>query len=171
MGSFWDFSIAFYARSGVAEACLELQERSGADVNVLLFLLYIAREGRMLGAGDVERIDALAAPWRQTVVVPLHSVRRALKAAVGAFGPDITAALRTEVKRIELAAERVQQDGLERLAPRETMGSPCIDAGACARIHLALYGDHIGGLERDLSDRILAQFDAFTCQQHFSRAP
>ena len=155
---FWDFSLAFYARPGVAEACLELQERCGADVNVLLYLLYLARNGRLLAAADIERIDALAAPWRQTVVIPLRGVRQALKASVGAFHPDATAALRTEVKRIELAAERVLQETLERLAPAEAMGTPCPDPSTCARVHLQLYGDRIGAATSSSSERIAAQF-------------
>ncbi|MGH8662852.1 MAG: TIGR02444 family protein [Burkholderiales bacterium] len=162
--AFWDFSFAFYARPGVARACLELQESCGVDVNVLLFLLYLARSRRLLVAADVERIDALATPWRQAIVIPLRNVRRALKAPVGAFHPDATAALRTEVKRIELAAERVQQETLERLAVDEALGTPCLDPAACARVHLQLYGDRIGALEGDPSERILAQFAALVSQ-------
>jgi uncharacterized protein (TIGR02444 family) len=155
---FWDFSLAFYARPGVAEACLELQESCGADVNVLLYLLYLARSGRLLAAADVEHIDALAAPWRQAVVIPLRNVRRALKMPVGAFHPSATAALRTEVKRNELAAERVQQETLERLAPGDATGTPCADPIACARVHLQLYGDRIGAPPCNPSERIAAQF-------------
>ena len=51
--SFWDFSLAFYAMPGVADACLQLQDGCGADVNVLLFLLYRARDGYMLSAAEV----------------------------------------------------------------------------------------------------------------------
>lgn len=159
-GSFWDFSLAFYALPGVAEACLALQERCGVDVNVLLFLLYLARVGRLLSPVDVEKIDALAAPWRQAVVVPLRSVRRALKESVGEFRPDATAALRTEVKRIELAAERVQQETLERLFPLGAIGEPHADSAACARIHLERYGARMSGLERDAAELILTRFTA-----------
>jgi uncharacterized protein (TIGR02444 family) len=158
--SFWEFSLAFYAMPGVADACLALQDACGADVNVLLFLLYRARGGRMLSAAEVRHIEALAAPWRQTVVVPLRTVRRALRAPVGAFQPDLTAALRTEVKRIELAAERVQQETLERLAAVEAVGTPSSDPAACARIHLQRYGDCIGALAHEPTERILARFAA-----------
>jgi uncharacterized protein (TIGR02444 family) len=162
---FWNFSLAFYARPGVADACLELQERCGADVNVVLFLLYLARRGRRLTAADVERIDAWAAPWRQAVVIPLRGVRRVLKTPVGAFHPEATAALRTEVKRIELAAERVQQEALERLALETALGVPCPDPAACARLHLQLYGDRIGALARGPSARIAAQFAALAAEE------
>ena len=34
---FWDFSLEIYAKPGVAQACLALQDECGADVNLLLF--------------------------------------------------------------------------------------------------------------------------------------
>jgi len=167
--SFWDFSLAFYAMPGVAEACLQLQDSGGADVNVLLFLLYRARNGCMLSAAEVRHIEALAAPWREAVVVPLRTVRRTLKAPVGAFPPQLTAALRTEIKRIELAAERVQQETLERLAAIEAPGAACMDSAACARVHLQHYGDCIGTLADDATEQILGQFVALVREPSRSR--
>jgi uncharacterized protein (TIGR02444 family) len=167
--SFWDFSLAFYAMPRVADACLQLQDGCGADVNVLLFLLYRARNGCMLSVAEVRHIEALAAPWRQAVVVPLRTVRRVLKAPVGAFQPQVTAALRTEVKRIELAAERVQQETLERLAAIEAPGTACTDPAACARVHLRHYGDCIGTLADDATEQILAQFAALVREPSRSR--
>src|SRR3954470_3940357 len=38
---FWNFSLELYAGEGVAEACLDLQERRGCDVNVLLFCCWL----------------------------------------------------------------------------------------------------------------------------------
>ena len=165
-GSFWDFSLKFYALPEVADAFLELQDRSGADVNVMLFLLYLARAGRLLGAADIARIDTLAAPWRETVVAPLRSVRRALRSPVGEFQPGATAALRSDVKRIELAAERLQQEMLERLT--DALPEPGGDGPAvCARIHLERYARRLGGLEPGPAARILERFAAAasTCQR------
>ncbi len=157
--SFWNFSTAFYALPGAAETCLELQDRNGADVNVLLFLLHLARAGRLLGPADVARIDALAAPWRKAVVAPLRGVRRVLKAPVGAFEPAVAARLRDEVKRIELAAERLQQETLERLAAAGMPAGAGTDPAACARAHLAAYGEAIGGLDAAAAGRILERFE------------
>ena len=39
---FWKFSLGYYRGAGVSEACLELQDRCGVDVNVVLFLLWMA---------------------------------------------------------------------------------------------------------------------------------
>lgn len=158
---FWDFSLAFYAQPEVAEACLALQDRHEADVNVVLYLLFLARRGRLLDEADVAGVQALAEPWRRTVVEPLRGVRRALKAPVGAFEPRATAALRTEVKRIELAAERLQQETLERLAAADTLGRPCADRARCARTHLDIYADRIAAEGSGAAARLLELFLAF----------
>ena len=44
--SFWAFSLEFYARPGVAEACLALQDRHGLDVNILLLCCWLGWSGR-----------------------------------------------------------------------------------------------------------------------------
>ena len=41
--SFWSFSLTVYGRPGVEAACLELQDRFGADVNLALYCLWIGR--------------------------------------------------------------------------------------------------------------------------------
>lgn len=101
----WDFSLAVYARPGVPAACLDLQDRLGMDVNVLLFAAWA---GLACGAGlsreALERIDSAVAPWRAEVVRPLRAVRRRVK------GED--ADLYERLKAAELAAERTQQDRL-----------------------------------------------------------
>ena len=43
---FWNFSLELYAGEGVAEACLDLQERRGCDVNILLFCCWLGASGR-----------------------------------------------------------------------------------------------------------------------------
>src|SRR5690242_15483628 len=143
---FWPFSLDFYARPRCSEACIELQDDAAADVDLVLYLLFLAREGRQVESAEIERIDALAAPWRAEVVEPLRRLRRRLKTAVGAFEPPLTAVLRGEVKRLELAAEELQQTTLERLAPPASLGSPAPSKAEAARANLAAYGRYLGGL-------------------------
>src|SRR5471030_292758 len=38
---FWNFSLEIYAAEGVSGACLDLQERRGCDVNILLFCCWL----------------------------------------------------------------------------------------------------------------------------------
>ena len=81
---FWQFSLDFYRRDGVAEACLTLQDRLGLDVNILLYAAWLASQGRTASVADFEQVDLLVAPWREEVIRPLRRIRRWLKEP----GPD-----------------------------------------------------------------------------------
>ena len=55
---FWRFSLQFYHLPKVADACIALQEEAGVDVNLLLFLLWHARQRRRLSAAEVAALEA-----------------------------------------------------------------------------------------------------------------
>ena len=59
---FWRFSLQFYRLPKVADACIALQEEAGVDVNLLLFLLWHARQRRRLSAADVAALEAKIGP-------------------------------------------------------------------------------------------------------------
>lgn len=117
---FWHFSIDRYARPGVAEACLRLQDRDGLDVNLVLFSLWCGATGRSLDTETLRGAVAACRPWRQTVLLKLRALRRALKPGVANVPAERAAALRERIKGLELEAERVQQEILVRLAPAAT---------------------------------------------------
>lgn len=156
--AFWAFSLAFYARPDVPDACLALQDHAGADVNVLLYLLHLARSGRRLDATDVERIESAVAAWREGVVRPLRGVRRLLKAPPTGFDDAATAELRSQLKRIELEAERLQQLVLERDLPADTVGHAHDDAAECARRNVGLYAGRLGGFPPAAVETLLRRF-------------
>jgi uncharacterized protein (TIGR02444 family) len=112
-GTFWRFSVAFYAQPGVAQACLALQDRSGADVNLVLLALWLGRQGHRLGAGPGRQLARLARGWQDPVVAPLRAVRRHLKRRADLPWPEPVAAWRSELARIELGLEQVEQLLLE----------------------------------------------------------
>jgi uncharacterized protein (TIGR02444 family) len=112
-GAFWRFSVDFYARPGVAEACLALQERSGADVNLVLLALWLGLQGHRLGAGPGRRLARLARDWQDPVIAPLRAVRRHLKRRADLPWPEPVAAWRAELAGIELGLEQVEQLLLE----------------------------------------------------------
>jgi uncharacterized protein (TIGR02444 family) len=128
---FWDFSLAAYGKPGVAAACLRLQDQAAADVNLLLYFCWAAAvRDDALDRTEVGEAVARTQAWREGVVAPLRAVRRRMKEGMAGPPPESVEALRAEVKRIELEAERMQQDLLYRLAaggPRKAAG------GAAAR--------------------------------------
>jgi len=100
---FWEYSLTLYAREGVAPACLQLQDQHGVDVNLLLYACYAACCGLELGVSELAAMDARIAGWRSRAVQPLRRQRRELREREGAES------LRQQVVRLELLAERAQQ--------------------------------------------------------------
>jgi uncharacterized protein (TIGR02444 family) len=120
----WDFSLAVYARDGVAPACLSLQARRGADVNLLLFCLWVGAEGRgALDARHLAGAQGAVGRWHAEVVRGLRAVRTRLKQGFGfeqGFGPvtpGLATALRKRVGAVELEAEHLEQLILAAQAP------------------------------------------------------
>lgn len=99
----WDFSLELYARPGVAAACVEAQDRFAADVNLLLYAAWLARQGLELDRDQWRRLAATVAEWRQRVIQPLRALRRDWRTLPAA------ATLREQVAALELAAEQSQQ--------------------------------------------------------------
>jgi uncharacterized protein (TIGR02444 family) len=127
---FWRFSLRTYRVPGVSEAFLELQDSAGADVNFLLYLLWLALNGRRLE--DAEIVEAMGdvAAWRNDVVVPLRNVRRFLREIPAGFDANATTRLRADIKRAELESERLQQDAFYRRRWLEELGAAAEPAEA-----------------------------------------
>jgi len=136
---FWHFSLRFYRAPEVAEACIRLQDEAGVDVNLFFFLLWNASLKRRLSASDVEAIDRHVAGWRQSAVIPLRDVRRALKSASRLIDPATSEVFRTKVKGLELEAERLQQEALYAFAQSAALGEPAASAEEAARANIAAY--------------------------------
>lgn len=111
MTSLRAWAVEIYARPGVADACLVLQDRWGLDVNLVLFAMWRGPAPDVLqAAGD---LSARFAP----VTAGIRSARRALKARPPAAPPDLIETARSRLKAIELEIELAELDALERIAP------------------------------------------------------
>jgi uncharacterized protein (TIGR02444 family) len=115
--SFWDWSLAAYARAGAAEALLHLQDSHRQSVPYLLWALWAASGGRALAPDRLAQGAALAGRWEGAAVAPLRTARRALKGGMQGMAPGVGEALRERIKALELDAERALIDALEPLAP------------------------------------------------------
>ena len=117
MARFWDWSLEVYARPGVAEACLDLQDAHGQSVPVLLWAAWAGIEGRALGDDALVEGIALARGWEAMAVGPLRRIRRALRPSMPGIADPAREALRLQVKAAELDAERALMEALEALTP------------------------------------------------------
>ncbi|MRG72853.1 TIGR02444 family protein [Alphaproteobacteria bacterium HT1-32] len=113
---FWDFSLRVYGQAEVPAACLRIQAAFGADVNILLYLCWLAARGIAVSDTDIEAVVTASGRWHREVVIPLRQIRTKLKS--DSLGAEATEAesFRSSVKRLELTAEQHEQDllyGLE----------------------------------------------------------
>ncbi|CAM3654591.1 hypothetical protein BOSP111201_18520 [Bordetella sputigena] len=133
-GSFWAFSLAIYARPGVPDACLGLQDGHGLDVNVLLFALYAGQRGIALGIDDYAALETVVSDWRRQVVAPLRGIRRHVKTTLGGEGggPSMEREVYEAIKRAELAAERAQQARMEQWLAARPTADPAGAGAGCA---------------------------------------
>jgi uncharacterized protein (TIGR02444 family) len=140
--SFWRYSLRAWRAPAIARACLALQDRCGADVNLLLFCCWTGRAGRRLGARELKSALAAVARWQQEVVRPLRRARR----AIGKDVPGLRR-LRRRVAAAELAAERVEQALLGRQASRlrgpARRAAPALATRANLGGYLGLHGGRI----------------------------
>lgn len=110
--SLWDWSVRAYARPGVQDICLSLQDDDGQSVCLLLWAAW-------RGPVDEETLEAAvdtAHSWHRTAIEPVRAVRRTLKKPVPDMDDARRLALREEIKRVELSAERGLLDELEGVA-------------------------------------------------------
>ena len=136
---FWRFSLRFYRQPGVADACIALQEQAGVDVNLLLFLLWHAAQKRALSRADVAELERRIAPWRNMTVIPLRTMRRALKSPPTLVAGARAELFRTKIKAVELEAERLQQEAMHELVRASPCGREAPSTHAAARANVAAY--------------------------------
>ena len=116
---FWDFSLATYGRPGVASACIALQDRRGADVNLLLLCCWLGASGRgRVEADELDRALAVSRPWQEAVVAPLRRLRRRLKSRPAAAPGASVEAVRRGIAAAEIDAEHAEQLMIAAAVPR-----------------------------------------------------
>lgn len=157
---FWRFSLHFYRQAGVAEACIALQDECGVDVNLMLFLFWIAAAGQQLSSTDVKHLDEAVRGWRDLTIVPIRNLRRKLKGAPTLVETGKQEAFRTKIKAIELDAERLQQEALYTRSRSFARGGNA-PPPAAARVNLAAYERVLNArFAPAIVDRLVSAFDA-----------
>ncbi|HEY1447791.1 MAG TPA: TIGR02444 family protein [Caulobacteraceae bacterium] len=113
----WDYALAAWRRPGVSETALELQDRHGQCVPLLLWRAWATADGRRIDGGCLEAAVSIARAWEPEIIAPLRRARRALGKTPE--GPDDGAIqrLRQAVRASELDAEKALLEALEGLTP------------------------------------------------------
>lgn len=122
----WAFALAVYARPGVSEACLALQNEAGVDVMLLLMAAFVAVKHRILLAPDeIKAMDEACRPWREQIVWRLRAIRAELKTGPQPAPNNETGQFRSKIKALELEAEKLEN---RLLAERVPLGHAGKDA-------------------------------------------
>lgn len=114
---FWDFSLAYYAQPQVAECCLQLQDSHGANVNLMLWSLWLEQCRITLTAEKLTEAKARIQKWDTDYVQVLRQLRRSMKNEFY-FDNLAAAEVREHIKTAELSAEKCEQEWLETLTNR-----------------------------------------------------
>jgi len=140
----WNYALSLYARPGVAEACLALQERHGIDVNLVLCCCWAAAERRRLAEPDMRRLIDRVAAWHGAVVRPLRAVRRWLKPHTG---DPLVAALRKRLAALEIETEHYEHIRLAEAAP----GAPAEEPESAANLAQGNIATYFAVIGRDMT--------------------
>ena len=135
----WAFCLALYARSEVEEACLNLQDRHGFDVMLVLFCVYAGRVGQALDRATLDDAIAIGRSWGSDIVGPLRLVRRRLKTPPVGVDPHDAYRLRTRLQALEQDAERIQHEQLSKL-----LSGKSVPSAQTARANLRAYAQALG---------------------------
>lgn len=119
------FANALYCQPGMADRLLTLQDRYGADVNLLLLCCWYGLEHGRLSATLLPRARQLAKEWHTQIIGPLRDCRRRMKttrpgAALISGCEDGYRALREQIKAAELAAEQQLERELQQLCEQDS---------------------------------------------------
>ena len=140
----WRFSLELYRAPGFSDACIRPQDEIGVDVNIVFFLLWNASLKKQFSADDVRATDRAVAAWRDTAVIPIRNIRRALKDAPILPDPGVVEGYRTKIKAIELEAERLEHEALSDFFQEAAPGTPAASATEAARANIAAYENYLG---------------------------
>jgi uncharacterized protein (TIGR02444 family) len=120
--AFWQFSVALYAAPGVSHACIQLQDQWQANVNLMLWLVWLEQRNQSAEREVITQAEAAIAPWHAQTLQPLRELRRHLGSQRSTPNHDDNCPAKEELyqqlKAAELLAEKIQQRTLVELSSR-----------------------------------------------------
>ncbi len=96
----WRFSKNIYRKGEVSETLLHLQDKFSIDVNMILFVAWLASINRSITTSDIQDAQKLVSLWRTKIIVPIRNIRRSARNF-----PD-TDYLYADLKKLEIDTEK-----------------------------------------------------------------
>jgi uncharacterized protein (TIGR02444 family) len=161
--SCWTFVVDLYARPGISQACLELQDRLDVDVSFLLTILFYAKHrGMNFSVDEIASLDRSISAWRDEVIRPLRRLRRRLKAAD--LLKSSTEELYRRIKADELLAERLEIGELEQLLEKMPAAQSTFDAKRDVVERVVKHFAEVSQHPEKLTDEAIGNAVALLCE-------
>lgn len=132
----WQFSLALYAAPGVSHACIQLQDHWQANINLILWLVWLEQRNQPVDSDLIVQAEAAIAPWSEQTLQPLRALRRLIgsqranhTSEANNSNEAIKEDLYQQLKAAELLAEKIEQRTLVQLSS-ELPSLPTINQGS-----------------------------------------
>jgi uncharacterized protein (TIGR02444 family) len=111
--SLWAWATSAWASPGVEHACLDLQDRAGQSVLLLLWGGWRVARGRSVDPAIAHRTVALVRPIEMDILRPMRAIRRALAHTPSGLDDQTQQDIYAQVRAVELNLERAMLEALE----------------------------------------------------------
>lgn len=145
----WNYSTHIWTLPGVEDLCIRLQTEYDADVNLLIYCLWLGEQKRCLNDDDLQVMLDTVKPW-QTMIKPLRDSRRMMQQQLIAMPSELVEQTIANMKEMEINAEHMAQLALGKALVTENIHlSGDASSADCGLANLQLYM-----LSRDSVDNI-----------------
>lgn len=138
--AFWQFSLETYAIEKVKTTCLALQDRHGADINMLLLAIWLDTLGYTLSDGALEALIDVSRLWQQEKLIPLRAKRNALRKNTAAYRDALEIELRMEKEEQAALIDALIDAPID--APIDAVAADNQSSGSTAANILMRYAGH-----------------------------
>ncbi|MAH73222.1 MAG: TIGR02444 family protein [Cellvibrionales bacterium TMED49] len=141
----WNFSLAAYGQRGIESLCLKLQRDINADINVLLYLLWLSTFKRQLKSDQILGVINVTKFWQSQVVKPIRETRKTFKTSPDLSDNAFKEETYSDLLELELIAEKLAQKQLFGDGITRHIGDLASTKECAARTNLKNYIEILNG--------------------------
>ena len=132
----WRMSLHVFNDGEIADACLGSQRETGLDISLLFWLCWTGMElWHEVSIRDLRQILQSIYAWRKDVVEVLRGLRIRMRTPINPVHVHRQEHLRAKLRKLEICAERIEQEMLMRFSSDFTRNS----GKSCAYINMRRY--------------------------------
>ncbi|GAB1265584.1 TIGR02444 family protein [Aurantivibrio infirmus] len=137
------FALALYSSPGVEETSIALQDSLGANVNLLLWCVWLESMSVLLSSEVLNQAEQTIFPLEKNIIAKLRQIRREIKARQ--IDTSKNQRFYQLIKRLELLAEMRVIESLWNLSEKYVNKTGSLEQGANVKFYLSSLGDREAG--------------------------